>query len=79
MIPMRRSDKQVTDPDWIASVLREAAYCHIAMCDQEQPYMIPMNFVWYEGCLILHSATEGGEDPNTQAEPPGIFYCRVRY
>ncbi|HWQ67708.1 MAG TPA: pyridoxamine 5'-phosphate oxidase family protein [Methanospirillum sp.] len=56
---MRRSDKEILDPDWIDSVLTGASYGHIALCDAGSPYLVQMNFAWSEDKPILHSAREG--------------------
>lgn len=56
---MIRSDKEITDPVWIDQVLHEALYCHIAISDGNLPYLVPMNYVWYDGRIILHSGSVG--------------------
>lgn len=56
---MNRSDKEIVDLNWINHILNTALYCHIAFCEGEIPYVVPMNFAYHDGKLILHSATEG--------------------
>lgn len=57
---MQRTDKEVQDKRWIDAVLRKALFCHLAIPgDDRYPCLIPMNFVWYEGRLILHSNPVG--------------------
>jgi nitroimidazol reductase NimA-like FMN-containing flavoprotein (pyridoxamine 5'-phosphate oxidase superfamily) len=56
---MRRSDKEIKDKYIIEHVLKEAQICRIALCDYDQPYIIPMNFGYKDNNLYLHSALEG--------------------
>jgi uncharacterized protein len=56
---MRRSDKEITDPNTIQRILREAEVCRIALSDGEKPYIVPMNFGYKDNALYLHSAGEG--------------------
>ncbi|HWQ64415.1 MAG TPA: pyridoxamine 5'-phosphate oxidase family protein [Methanospirillum sp.] len=57
---MHRTDKEVQDQGWIDTVLIKALFCHLAIPGvDEYPCLIPMNFVWSEGRLILHSAIDG--------------------
>lgn len=57
---MHRTDKEVQNQGWIDAVLTKAIFCHLAIQgDDEYPCLIPMNFVWYEGRLIFHSALDG--------------------
>jgi nitroimidazol reductase NimA-like FMN-containing flavoprotein (pyridoxamine 5'-phosphate oxidase superfamily) len=56
---MRRSDKEVTDQAWIINLLETALYCHIALADGSKPYIVQMNYAYYRGKLILHSAPAG--------------------
>lgn len=56
---MRRSDKEITDPNTIQRILNEAEICRIALSDGEKPYIVPMNFGYKDNTLYLHSADEG--------------------
>jgi len=56
---MRRSDRAITDPQELDSVLREAAVCRMGLCDEGKPYVVPMNYGYRDGSVFLHSATEG--------------------
>lgn len=70
---MYRSDKEIRDPAWIASVLQKAGYCHLALSNGDQPYVIPMNFVFSENRLILHSGAEGEKISILQKNPKVSF------
>ena len=56
---MRRSDKQITDPAELESLLRSSELCHLSMVDDGKPYVVPMNFGYADGALYFHSAPEG--------------------
>lgn len=56
---MRRSDKEITDINTIQKVIKGADFCRIALSDDNNPYIVPMNFGYKDNTLYLHSATEG--------------------
>lgn len=56
---MRREDKQIKDMEVIHTLLREAQVCRIGLCEDNIPYVVPMNFGFDGRYLYLHSATEG--------------------
>jgi len=56
---MKRSEKEIKDKETIKWILKEAHVCRIALCDNNKPYIVPMNFVFKDNYLYLHSATEG--------------------
>ena len=56
---MRRKDKEITDPDAIASVIRRSTVCRLGMTDGDQPYVIPMSFGYKDGAVYFHCAPEG--------------------
>ena len=56
---MRRNDKEINNKNTIDRILKEALVCRIALCDNNKPYIVPMNFGFKDNCLYLHSAAEG--------------------
>lgn len=61
---MRRRDREVTDPQAILTILKEADICRLAFNVPDQaPYIVPMNFGYaYEDGrlrLVFHCAKEG--------------------
>jgi Predicted flavin-nucleotide-binding protein len=56
---MKRSDKEIKNKNCIEWILENAKVCRIALCDNESPYIVPMNFGFKENNLYLHSAHEG--------------------
>ena len=56
---MRRNDREITDRKDIDDIIRRCRVCHLAMCDERQPYVVPLSF-GYDGCfLYFHTAREG--------------------
>jgi len=56
---MRRKDKEVTDPGIIAELLGSAEICRVAMVDNGEPYVIPLNYGYWDNALYMHSAAAG--------------------
>jgi len=56
---MRRSDKEIKDPEEIEAILQAAPVCRIAMASDNQPYIVPVNFAVSGGHLYFHCATSG--------------------
>lgn len=56
---MRRSEKEIVDHSQIEAIIKRALVCRVALCDDGQPYVIPVNFGYDDGCLYIHSAPAG--------------------
>jgi hypothetical protein len=56
---MRRKDREVTDPAEINKIIAEAKVCHLAMVDDGEPYVVPVNFGYDNNCLYFHCALQG--------------------
>lgn len=56
---MRREDKAVVDKKEIYKILEDSPILHLAMLDGDCPYLVPVNFGVLEGCIYIHSASEG--------------------
>ena len=59
---MRRKDYKIEDPSEIMHILQKADVCRIAMCDNNVPYIVTMNFGFGKNgarSLYFHSACEG--------------------
>lgn len=75
---MRRSDKEITDGILIEEILNEAQICRIAMCDNNLPYIIPMNFGYKAGSLYFHSAKEGKKIHILKENPSVCFEAETK-
>ena len=56
---MRRKDKELTDTERIEQILTGALFCHVALCDHDRPYCVPMCLAYHDGKILLHSADAG--------------------
>jgi len=56
---VRRKDKEITNIKEINEIIMEADFCNVAMSKNNKPYLIPMNYGFYEPFIYLHSANEG--------------------
>ncbi len=70
---MRRHDREITDPLERNKILSSCDVLHLALIDEEKPYLVAVNFghEWQEDTLILyfHSATEGRKIDILQKNP----------
>jgi len=49
----------IRDLKIIEGIIRKAQICHLAMKDGDGPYVIPMNFGYYDRTLYFHSGKKG--------------------
>lgn len=56
---MRRTEREITDPEFMHGVLRDAGELYIGINTGETPYVLPVNHVLHDGCIYFHCATEG--------------------
>jgi len=57
-LEMRRNDKKIS-MDETKSFLRDARVGRLAMSKDDEPYVIPINFVYFNGKIFVHCAREG--------------------
>jgi uncharacterized protein len=56
---MRKKEREIKDGDEIDGIIRRCRVCHLAMCDEDQPYVVPLNFGYDGSFLYFHAAPEG--------------------
>ncbi len=56
---MRRKDREITNQEEIKQIIKQALFCNVAMCRENNPYLVPMNFGFDGKYIYLHSASEG--------------------
>ncbi len=59
--PLRRKDKEITNPSEVKMVLQEARYVTVAMSLGDEPYLATLSHGYDEArnCLYFHCAPEG--------------------
>ncbi|MCP4634315.1 MAG: pyridoxamine 5'-phosphate oxidase family protein [candidate division Zixibacteria bacterium] len=56
---MRRKEREITSIDEIEEVIGRCSICRLAFCDDDIPYIVPVNFGYKDRVLYFHSAPEG--------------------
>jgi nitroimidazol reductase NimA-like FMN-containing flavoprotein (pyridoxamine 5'-phosphate oxidase superfamily) len=56
---MRRKENEITDPAEIIDIIRRSQVCRLAMCEGDQPYVIPVSFGFRDDKLYIHSSLAG--------------------
>ena len=56
---MRRKDREISDRKVIDDIIRRSRVCRLAMCDNGQPYVIPLNFGYDGSFIYFHAARDG--------------------
>jgi nitroimidazol reductase NimA-like FMN-containing flavoprotein (pyridoxamine 5'-phosphate oxidase superfamily) len=56
---MRRKDKEISNRGEIEAIMRRAHLCHLALCDGDTPYVVPVNYGYDSRALYVHSAAQG--------------------
>ena len=51
--------KLTQDVDTIESIIQQATVCRIGLCDDGQPYVVPVSFGYEDSTLYIHSGTKG--------------------
>jgi nitroimidazol reductase NimA-like FMN-containing flavoprotein (pyridoxamine 5'-phosphate oxidase superfamily) len=61
---MRRKEKEITERAVIEEILREQEVGRLATSVGDQPYVVPINFVYIDGKIIFHSHKDGTKMAN---------------
>jgi hypothetical protein len=56
---MRRKDKEIKDIAAIEDILSKALVCRLGLCENNQPYVVPLCFGYKDNTLYLHCAGQG--------------------
>jgi uncharacterized protein len=58
---IRRKEREITDPTEMRQVLKATKYVTIALCKDNEPYLVALNHGYDEtkNCLYFHCAPEG--------------------
>ena len=58
---VRRKDREITDLNELLQILKTAKYVTIALCMNDEPYLVALNHGYDEtkSCLYFHCAPEG--------------------
>ena len=56
---MRRNDREIKDRKDIDEIIKRCQVCRLALCEDGQPYVVPLNFGYDGRFLYFHAAPEG--------------------
>ncbi len=56
---VRRQDKEITDSDIIREILEKSPVIRIGLVDNNEAYIVPLNYAYNDGIIYIHSAPEG--------------------
>jgi nitroimidazol reductase NimA-like FMN-containing flavoprotein (pyridoxamine 5'-phosphate oxidase superfamily) len=58
---VRRTDREITDPQALKTVLKNTKYVTIALCMDDEPYLVSLSHGYDEerNCIYFHCANEG--------------------
>ena len=56
---MNRKDREITNIKEIEEILNKADVLRIALCENNTPYIIPLNFGYKDNFIFLHCANKG--------------------
>lgn len=70
---MRKAEREIKDPVELENVIRRAEVCRLAMVDDGEPYIVPLNFGYRDGCLYFHCAREGRKLDVLRKDPHVCF------
>lgn len=59
MFTMRRPMLECHDEEKISAFLSLAPTGFLGLADGHEPYVVPLNFVWWNGAIYVHGAEEG--------------------
>ncbi len=71
---MRRTDRQRTDQEFMASVLNTADEIYVGFSTGDFPYVLPFNFIYLNEKIYIHCALEGRKLDCIKADPR-IGFC----
>jgi nitroimidazol reductase NimA-like FMN-containing flavoprotein (pyridoxamine 5'-phosphate oxidase superfamily) len=70
---MRKAEREIKDPEEMERVIMRAEVCRLAMIDDGEPYIVPMNFGYRDRRLYFHCAREGRKLDVLRAHPRVCF------
>jgi uncharacterized protein len=56
---MRKKKMQITDQAQVEGILERGKVLFLAMCQGDQPYVLPLNYGYVQGCIYIHTGHKG--------------------
>ena len=70
---VRRSEFDIKDEAAFEVLMSECEYGTLSLIDEGEPYGVPVNFVWFDGCVCFHGAREGRKVSVMANNPKAAF------
>jgi len=70
---MRRAEFEVKDKGALDGLLSECEYGTLSLVDDDEPYGVPINFVWHGGAICFHGARVGRKADTIAQNPKASF------
>lgn len=71
--PIRRKDRQITEAESLA-IIRRGEYGVLGTSDaQNQPYALPLSYIYLDGSIFFHCADKGHKIDNLSGNPKASF------
>jgi len=70
---IRRKDRVMRTSQEMELLLEEAAVGRLAVTTKDGPYVVPVNYLFFEGNIYFHSALSGRKVESIQANPRVCF------
>ncbi|MBS7619797.1 pyridoxamine 5'-phosphate oxidase family protein [Candidatus Bathyarchaeota archaeon] len=70
---MIRSEREIKDLKEIEQILKDASVGRLGTSCEGQPYVIPVNFVYHEGKILIHGARKGKKIDNIASNSKVCF------
>ena len=68
---VRRTDREITDPEALVSILKRGRFTTISMCHEGEPYLVTLSYGYDEAAnaLFFHTGIEGRKLDAIKADP----------
>ncbi len=70
---IRRKDREMKTLLEMETLLKEAAIGRLAVSTKTGPYLVPVNYLFFEGNIYFHSALSGRKIESIQSDPRVCF------
>ncbi|HUV33477.1 MAG TPA: pyridoxamine 5'-phosphate oxidase family protein, partial [Candidatus Desulfaltia sp.] len=73
MSSMRRKEKEITERVVIEEILRENQVGRLGTAVGGEPYIVPMNYAYVQGRILMHTHRDGKKVRDIKANPRVCF------
>ncbi len=74
---MRRPEQEITAPREIEKIISQSQICKLALCHNNQPYIVPLCFGYKDNALYFHSSPRGKKIEMLEKNPNVCFEFEI--